>query len=94
MIPRSIPILGREYKIRRMRMKDFANCVDDEEVIYLRSGLKGNVAEQSLLHEVIHGILYRSGNKFQLEEGQEEAFVRAIEHGLWQAGYRLTDNRS
>lgn len=77
-----------------MRMKDFANCVDDEEVIYLRSGLKGNVAEQSLLHEVIHGILYRSGNKFQLEEGQEEAFVRAIEHGLWQAGYRLTDNRS
>jgi len=53
-IPRSISILGREYKIRRKRMKEFALCDDDAETIWLRSGIKGDVAEQSLLHEVIH----------------------------------------
>jgi predicted SprT family Zn-dependent metalloprotease len=70
-------------------MKDFAHCDDDNETIYLRSGIKGVVADQTLLHELIHGILYRSGGKFQLDDKQEEALVRALEHGLWQAGYRL-----
>lgn len=81
--------MGREYKIRRKRMKDFASCDDEHETIYLRSGIKGDVADQTLLHELIHGILFRSGGKFQLDDKQEEAIVRALEHGLWQAGYRL-----
>ena len=90
MIPRSISILGRDYKIRRKRMKESALCDDDTETIWIRSGLKGEAAEQSLLHEVIRGILFRSGGKFQIEEKLEEAIVRAVEHGIWQAGYRLT----
>jgi hypothetical protein len=89
MIPRSISILGREYKIRRKRMSLFACVDDDAETIWLRSGLKGEMAEQSLLHEVIHGILFRSGSKFQIDHKLEESIVRALEHGLWQAGYRL-----
>ena len=89
MIPRSVTILGREYKVRRKRMKEFALCCDDSETIYLRSGLKGDAADQSLLHEVIHATLFRSGSKFQLEPKQEESLVRALEHGIWQAGYRL-----
>jgi hypothetical protein len=89
MIPRSVVILGREYKVRRKRMTEFALCCDDSERIYLRSGLKGDAADQSLLHEVIHATLFRSGSKFQLEPKQEEALVRALEHGIWQAGYRL-----
>jgi hypothetical protein len=91
MIPRSISIMGRDYKIRRKRMKEFALCDDDAETIWLRSGIKGDVAEQSLLHEVIHGILFRSGSKFQIDDKLEEAIVRAIEHGLWQSGYRLLE---
>jgi hypothetical protein len=70
-------------------MKEFALCDDDSETIWLRSGIKGDVAEQSLLHEIIHGILFRSGSKFQLDEKQEEAITRALEHGLWQSGYRM-----
>lgn len=89
MIPRSISILGREYKIRRKRMALFACVDDDAETIWIRSGLKGEIAEQSLLHEVIHGILFRSGAKFQIDSKLEESIVRAIEHGIWQAGYRL-----
>ena len=91
MIPRSVFVLGREYRVRRKRMKNFAECDDDAETIWLRSGLKGEVAEQSLMHEIIHGILFRSGTKFQLDDKQEEAIVRALEHGLWQAGYRMAD---
>lgn len=91
MIPRSIHILGREYKIRRKRMRYFAYVDDDAAIIWLRSGLSGVEAEQTLLHEVIHAILFRSGNKFQLNPELEESVVRAMEHGLWQAGYRLTD---
>jgi hypothetical protein len=89
MIPRSISIMGRDYKIRRKRMKEFALCDDDAETIWLRSGLKGEMAEQSLLHEIIHGILFRSGSKFQIDDKLEEAITRALEHGIWQAGYRL-----
>jgi len=88
-IPRSIPILGREYKIRRKRMKEFALVDDDACTIWLRSGLKGENAAQSLMHEVIHATLFRSGNRFQLTSEQEESIVRALEHGMWQAGYRL-----
>lgn len=90
MIPRTIQILGRQYKIRRKAMKgNFALCDDDNETIWLRKGLTGDVAEQCLMHEVIHAIMFRSGNKFQLLIDQEESIVRAMEHGLYQAGYRL-----
>jgi hypothetical protein len=70
-------------------MKEFACVEDDTETIWLRSGIKGDVADQSLLHEIIHGILFRSGSKFQIDDKLEESIVRAMEHGLWQAGYRL-----
>jgi predicted mannosyl-3-phosphoglycerate phosphatase (HAD superfamily) len=89
MIPRTINVLGREYKIRRKRMKFWAYVDDDAATIWLRSGLSGDVAAQTLLHELIHAIMFRSGNKFQLNPELEESIVRALEHGIHQAGYRL-----
>ena len=68
----------------------FAYVDDDAAIIWLRSGLKGDDADQTLLHEVIHACLFRSGSKYQLDERLEEGIVRALEHGLYQAGYRLT----
>lgn len=91
MIPRNIQILGREYKIRRKRMKDFAFVNDDTQTIYLKSGISGEVADKTLMHEVIHAVLFTSGTKFQLTPTQEESIVRAVEHGLYQAGYRLAE---
>ena len=94
MIPKSVSILGREYKIRRRPMKgNFAQCDDDNETIWLRKGLTGDVAEQCLLHEVLHAIMFRSGSKFQLLPTQEESIVRAMEHGLHQAGYRISQRQ-
>lgn len=91
MIPRSIHILGHEYKIRRKRMKDYAWIDYDTHTIWIRSGLDADTAQSSLLHECIHGILFRSGNGYQLDKSLEESIVRALEHGLFQAGYRLVD---
>lgn len=72
-------------------MKLFAYVDDDLATIFLRSGIKGEEAESTLLHEVIHACLFRSGTKFQLDLKQEEGIVRALEHGIYQAGYRLTN---
>lgn len=72
-------------------MKEFAYCDNDAETIWLKSGVKGVTAEQSLLHEVIHALLFRSGHGFNITAGQEEAIVRALESGLWDTGYRLTE---
>jgi hypothetical protein len=87
-VPRTIDILGRTYKIRRRRMKYYGLLDDDLQIIWLKSGVKGDMASKTVLHEVIHAILFSSGSKYQLSPGQEESIVRALEHGLWQAGYR------
>lgn len=89
MIPRTIDILGRRYKIRRKKMKDFGCVDDDQQIVLLKSGIKGDCASKTLMHEVIHAILFSSGSKFQMTAEQEESIVRALEHGLWEAGYRL-----
>lgn len=89
MIPRTIPVLGRDYLIRRKRMKDYGLCDFGSGTIWLRSGLKGMEAEQTLLHEVIHATLHESGIQFQWTENSTECVVRALEHGLWRAGFRL-----
>lgn len=89
MVPRTIDILGRRYKIRRKKMKDYGYVDDDLQIIWLKSGIKGDVACKTVMHEVIHAILFSSGSKFQMTAEQEESIVRALEHGIWQAGYRL-----
>lgn len=89
MVPRTIDILGRRYKIRRKKMKDYGYVDDDLQIIWLKSGIKGDVACKTVMHEVIHAILFSSGSKFQMTSEQEESIVRALEHGIWQAGYRL-----
>ncbi len=38
--------------------------------------------EKTVFHEICHMVLFLSGHKFAMEEGQEEAVVRALEHGL------------
>lgn len=89
MIPRSIELLGKPYKIRRKRMKEHAWIDYDKQTIWIRSGLSAEAAESSLLHECIHGILFQSGNGYMLQTTVEESIVRSLEHGLWQAGFRL-----
>lgn len=89
MTPRSVNILGREYLIRRKRMKESGLCDFATGTIYLRSGLKGKDAEETLMHEIIHGVLHESGIHFNWSDEFTESVVRALEHGLCRVGYRL-----
>lgn len=37
---------------------------------------------QTFLHEMLHAIFYVSGQSEMMKEGQEEALIAALEHGL------------
>lgn len=89
MIPRTVNILGREYLVRRKRMKESGLCDFATGTIYLKSGLKGKDAHDTLLHEIIHGVLHESGIHFNWTDEFTESVVRALEHGLGRVGYKL-----
>ena len=89
MIPRRVVILGREYPIRRTRMPSAGMCDFSAGVIWLRSGLKGSDADATLLHESVHAVLHESGLHFNWTDEFTESVVRALEHGLFRAGYKL-----
>lgn len=89
MLPKSVQILGREYTIRRKKMSCSGMCDFATGTIFLKSGIKGETAEATLLHEVVHGILHESGLHFNWTEEFTESVVRALEHGLGRAGYKL-----
>lgn len=93
MIPRSLPILGREYLVRRKRMSSVGMCDFNTGIIYLQSGIRGEVAEATLIHEAIHAVLHESGLHFNWDDKFTESVVRALEHGLFRAGYRLGESK-
>lgn len=72
-------------------MAEYGLCDFNAGTIWLRSGLKGRDADDTLLHEVIHAILHESGIHFNMTTEFTETVVRAMEHGLSRAGYRLGD---
>lgn len=88
MIPRSVVILGREYLVRRKRMASAGMCDFSAGIIWLRSGLKGSDADATLLHEIVHAVLHESGVHFNWTDEFTESVVRALEHGLYRAGYK------
>lgn len=87
-LPKSVMILGREFSIKRKKMSDFGHVDKDGGVIWIRTGLTQDEADQTLLHECIHAILYCSGVGFQLGSELEESIVRCLDNGLWLAGFR------
>lgn len=81
----SVDILGQSYDIIRQPLEDHGRC-DTERKCILISESTGQ-EDQTLLHEVLHAILAESGISWIVGES-EEGIVRAIEGGLWRAGYR------
>ena len=77
----SIRILGRTYKIKRLRrMKDAGNC--DYQKAELRVSATQDELEQkdTLLHEIMHAIRYQQGRENGGEV--EEDYVRSLATGL------------
>ena len=82
---RSVDVLGQPYEIIRQPLEDHGRCDTERKCIVISetTGQEG----QTLLHEVLHAILAESGLSWIVGES-EEGIVRAIEGGLWRAGYR------
>lgn len=56
-------------------------CYGDKGIIKIHDELTGEKKAATVLHEIIHGIIYE-GNVEGLSEKMEERVVRAIESGL------------
>ncbi len=82
-LPESVNIFGRDIKVKITNLKGTHGDFDADlgEIRIHQNSTKEN-ANNTLFHECIHAALYISGQKELLSADQEEALVRAIEHGL------------
>ena len=91
MLPRSVTVCGYKFKVctgtdlKEDGKEVWGTCDTDEKVITIDSSRPIKEQRQILLHEVIHAILFLTGNNEMLSEDgkQEEAIVIALEHGLY-----------
>jgi hypothetical protein len=86
-LPPHLIICGKKVLIKRVkRLTDYdgnelAGMFDSEKLaIFVSKSVRHNHRD-TLLHEIIHAILFFSGHNELLGE-KEEALVRALEHGL------------
>ena len=80
-------ILGKMVKINYSVDMDKDDCgeFDDSTMtisINLNRHDNEDLLKSTLLHEIIHAILFITGQNELLDSKQEEGLVRAIEHGL------------
>ena len=80
--------MGIPFKVTYVAKIDKENSMGEsngaERRIKIQKGLDTSIEEATLMHEIIHSILYLTGQAEQLNEDQEEGLVLALEHGLSQ----------
>lgn len=84
-LPTVAKILGRTYSIQYSDLDECSGLCDlNNKIIFV--DLKQQSQQEiraTILHETVHGILHESGlNNLFDNTDIEEAFVRAMEHGL------------
>lgn len=86
--PKSVAILGADFEIRYVKSVDkgdsFGECDGPLRIIKIKDSQPDHIVDSTILHEIIHGILYMSGNSEHLSEELEESIVLALENGLGQ----------
>ena len=60
----------------------FGITYHNEKRIYINLDQPRDEMERTVFHEICHMVLFLSGHKYAMEDGQEEAVIRALEHGL------------
>jgi hypothetical protein len=84
--PSNIAISGRQFSVKHPTKVDkegsLGESVGADRIIKVKASQKGELFEDTLLHEVLHSILYVSGVAELLEGNLEEAIVIALENGL------------
>lgn len=92
-IPKTIKILGMNYEIKEVdyieRERNLVGRFDEEmQEIRIRKDISEQFKEQTLIHELVHGILVSMG---KLELHEDEVFVTNFSNILHQI---IMDNRS
>ena len=86
--PTWINIMGIPFEIKypkKMSKDVLGETRGTSREILIKPELQGEVFEATLLHEIVHAVLYVSGIAELFEtEKEEEAIVVALEHGLSQ----------
>ena len=86
MKPTTVSILGVTYNVAHPNKVDaensFGECNGPGRMIRIRKSLEGEGFEMCLLHEILHAIIYTSGQSEHLTPEQEEGLVVALENGL------------
>lgn len=88
-IPTHIMILGKKIRTRKPKKlvdesgQELFGLFDHDKMIIYVSKSKDHNIHSTFLHEILHAILFISGHNETLEHEQEEAIIRAIEHGLY-----------
>lgn len=88
--PSRITLFGFEVTIiycRQMPKEyrdSFGAAYFTDRRIYISLEQSKEEMERTLFHEICHLLLFLSGHTFRLTEEDEEAIVRALEHGMLQ----------
>lgn len=84
----TVTVLGATYTIVDERLDPdlYGECKPGAKVISINRDANRKQKAETIFHEVLHAILYETGLNHILEDGHEEAIVRAMEHGLVRSG--------
>lgn len=88
-IPSHVVVLGKKIKIKRHKKlvdttkRELFGLFDSDTMTIHLSRSPLHSEKSTLLHEILHAIMFITGQNEILEFEQEEAIVRAIENGLF-----------
>ena len=88
-MPTRISIMGIPFEVKYLTKVDHQdNHLGETDgagrVIKIKKGMAEEVTKATLMHEIVHAIIYVTGHTEMLKHKHEEAIVLAIEHGLSQ----------
>lgn len=87
--PSSVQVFGHKVRIvychvmPKTLTDSFGVTYFDTKRIYISLEQPRDEMERTLFHEFCHMVLFLSGHSFNMKEDDEEAVVRALEHGLY-----------
>jgi len=79
-------IYGEEIPVKSVAMsEDDGEYSTAKDEIHLKDGLSAKKKHQTLIHEMVHAVLTKSGIAYALEDKMEEAICSAMDTGLKKA---------
>jgi hypothetical protein len=87
-IPKNIDICGVSYTIELVEeidhdTKNMGRIYEDSSRILLKKDMSKDKIEQTLIHEIVHGVLWETGVEDKLEDDQIERYTQSFTSALY-----------